>query len=288
MGINATVTPNPYLSDSMTRANSTDFNFNANAYILNRKPDFLVYIHTISDRNYEVYRPPILKRFTIIGKNPKDKYAKCASFPHPMNVPDASVDSSEIGLKQMDARRFVMDIINPDNLGFDQDAVISNVTSIGNNLGEKGVFWSLNEIPTDAEIAAAKARMEKYYRKLVERANTVHSSSPKDLADTLTPEHLSAAEYLEENFGMQFAWHAKMTRLENCDLCGEKTKSGVAFHRMEDGGICVRDWERAVKAGARTRADAYEATGDEKFSPRAPKTTAPAVPKAVVPMEEEL
>jgi len=52
---------------------------------------------------------------------------------------------------------------------------------------------------------------------------------------------------------------------------------------MEDGGICVRDWDRAVKAGARTRADAYDATGDEKFAPRVPKA---AAPKSTIPTEE--
>ncbi len=292
MGANSTVTPRGDLSTAMTRSHNNDFNFNANEYLLSRKQDYWVYIFSISERSYEIYRPPIIRQMLLIGKAPKAEYALCARFPHPMNVPDASVDSSEIGIKQMDARRFCMDVCNPDNLGFDQNAVIAAPTSIGNNLSAKGVFWitepectfaeddvdHLKPIPSAKHIADAKKRMEVYYRSLVEKANTVHSSKPADLADLLTPEHLAAAEYLEENFGMQFAWHQRMARLENCDLCGEKTKAGVAFHRMEDGGICVRDWDRAVKAGARTRADAYDATGDEKFAPRVPKAPVAATP----------
>ena len=292
MGVNATVTPNPQLSASMSRSHNTDFNFNANEYLLSREQDYWVYLFSISERSYEIYRPPIIKQMLLVGKAPKAYYALCARFPHPMNVPDASVDSSEIGIKQMDTRRVCMDICNPDNLGFDQNSVIANPTSIGNNLSDKGVFWAVEKectfapedtkrvrpIPPAKLLEDAKKRMEAYYRKLVDKANTVHSSSPKVLPDLLTPEHLAAAEYLEENFGMQFAWHQRMARLENCDLCGEKTKKGVAFHRMEDGGICVRDWDRAVKAGARSRADAYDATGDEKFAPRQPQ--APAAPKA--------
>jgi hypothetical protein len=218
-----------------------------------------------------------------------------------MNIPDASVDSSEIGIKQMDARRFCMDVCNPDNLGLDQNAVIATPTGIGNNLSAKGVFWATEKectfdpsdtkkerpTPPTKHLEDAKNRMEVYYRTLVEKANTVHSSSPKDLPDMMTPEHLAAAEYLEENFGMQFAWHQKMSRLENCDLCGEKTKAGVAFHRMEDGGICVRDWTRAVKAGARTRAQAYEATDDEQFAPKVRPQAAQA-PVAPVDVDEEL
>ena len=292
MGINATVTPNMQLSAAMTRSHNVDFNFNANDYLLGRKPDYWVYLFSISERSYEIYRPPLIQKMLLVGKAPKAEFALCARFPHPLNIPDASVDSSEISIKQMDARKFCMDIVNPDNYSsLDQNTVIANPTSIGNNLSAKGVFWATeaectfdptdekreHPIPAPKLLADAKKRMEDYYRKLVDKANTVHAASPKDLPDTLTPEHLAAAEYLEENFGQQFAWHQRMARLENCDLCGEKTKKGVAFHRMEDGGICVRDWDRAVRAGARTRADAYDATGDEKFAPRQPK--APVAPK---------
>ena len=302
MGINATILPNQRMSEAMTRSHNTDFNFNANEYLLSRSQEYWVYLFSISERSYEIYRPPIIRHMLLIGKSPKARYTLCARFPHPMNVPDASVDSSEISIKQMDARRFCMDVCNPDNLGLDQNAVISQVTSIGNNLSAKGVFWvtekdctfdesdkdRLRPIPPEKALEDAKKRMEVYYRTLVEKANTVHSSSPKDLPDTLTPEHLAAAEYLEENFGMQFAWHQRMARLENCDRCGEKSKAGVAFHRMEDGGICVKDWDRAVKAGARSRADAYDATGEEKFAPRVPKyTEAPVVRKDRMPEEDE-
>lgn len=289
--INSTVTSsyNPRLSESMNKANNIDFNFNANDYLLSRLPDYWVYLFSISERSYEVYRPPYLRRALLVGKSPSAKYALCARFPHPMNVPDASVDSSELNIKQMDTRRFCMDICNPDNLGFDQNTVIANPTSIGNNLSAKGVFWATEQqctfdpadtkkehpVPSDKLLEDAKKRMEAYYRTLVNKANEVHTSTPQELVNTLTPEHIAAAEYLEENFGMQFAWHQKMVRLENCDLCGEKTKKGVAFHRMEDGGICVRDWERAVKAGARSRAQAYDATGDEKWAPKAKTTIIP-------------
>jgi hypothetical protein len=259
----------------MSQANNGSFNFNANEYLFSRPAEFQVYIFSISERSYEVFRPPYFKKLVLIGKKNKDQYVKCASLPHPLNVPDCNVDSSEISTKPMDARRVAMDIINPDNLGFDQDAVISNPTSIGNNLGEKGVFWSLNEIPTDEELARAKHRMETYYKTLTDKANTVHASDPGKLPDLLTPEYLAAAAYNEENFGMSFAWHAKQVRLEVCDICGERAKAGVAFHRTDDGGVCVRDWARAVKAGARTRAQAYEATDDEVFAPKVRKAVEP-------------
>ena len=91
MGINATVTPNPQLSSAMTRSHNTDFNFNANEYLLSREQDYWVYIFSISERSYDIYRPPVIKQMLLVGKAPKAKYALCARFPHPMNVPDANV-----------------------------------------------------------------------------------------------------------------------------------------------------------------------------------------------------
>lgn len=258
------------LSESMTRANNMEFNFNGQHYLMNRKPDYFVYLHSVSEQSFEVSRPPLIRKMTLVGKAHGQKSTKCASFPQPLLTPLGNVDSNELSIIPMDARRFCMDIVNPDNLGLDQNAVIKGVTSIGNDLGKKGVFWSLNEEPTDEEIKQAVKRMETYYKELVEKANTVQASSPKDLPDTLTPEHHAAADYLADHFGMTFQWHAKMSRLEECELCGERIKAGIAFHRLEDGGICVRSWERAVKAGARTRQQAYDATGDEKWLPKQP------------------
>jgi len=63
--------------------------------------------------------------------------------------------------------------------------------------------------------------MERYYNKLVEKANTVQASKPADLPDTLTPEHHIAADYLTRNFGNQFQWHQTLSRLEDCELAHE-------------------------------------------------------------------
>jgi hypothetical protein len=45
---------------------------------------------------------------------------------------------------------------------------------------------------------------------------------------------------------------------------------------MDGGGLCVGDWDAAIKAGVRSRAQAYEATEDDKYAPKVPK--APAAP----------
>jgi hypothetical protein len=80
----------------------------------------------------------------------------------------------------------------------------------------------------------------------------------------VTPELHAAAEYFAENY----SWHSKQIKADYCAQCGEKIRAGAAFHRTEDGGMCVLDWDRAIKAGVRTRAQAYEATEDEKYAPK--------------------
>lgn len=273
------------LSAGMGRANNIDFQFTTQNYLYNREPEFYVYLYNVSEHSYEFSRPPLIRKATLQGRKSgvNEKYVLAARLPQPLLVPKGNVDSNEIDVVPQDSRRFAMDIINPDNLGLDQDAVIQNPTSIGNNLGAKGVFWSLNgpgatankeylkrrynievaEEPTQKEVESAVRRMENYYRYLLNQAKTVEASSPKDLPDTITPEHHVAAEY----YGEEYSWHGKRARTDFCPNCGERIKAGAAFHKTEEGTLCILNWEKAVKSGVRTRAQAFEATDDPKFAP---------------------
>jgi hypothetical protein len=174
-----------------------------------------------------------------------------------------------------------MDIINPDNLGINQDAVIDKVTGQGNDLGQKGVFWSLNgpgaskygnlEAPTEAEIQGAYKRMEARYKFLLDQARAVETSNPAKLQETLSPEHYTAADY----FHVETNWHKKAVHKESCIRCGSPAATGAPFHTMEGGGICVGDWDAAIKSGVRSRAQAFEATELEKYAPRVKKVAPP-------------
>jgi hypothetical protein len=275
------------ISNAMQRANNIDFEFLAAGYMLNRAPDYYVFLYNVSEQSFDVSRPPLIRKFKIEGKSAGFKYKLCARFPQPLLVPKGNVDSNEIDIIPQDTRRFAMDIINPDNLGLDQDAVIKpeDVFAIGNNLGVKGVFWSLNgpgaskygqqEEPTPAEIERATVRLEKFYRTCLEKADAVAASAPGELGLFLGPEHHLACDY----FGEDRQWHGKKTRTDFCPNCGERIKAGAKFHKTEEGTLCILDWSGAVKAGVRTKAQAYEATEDIQFAPKqpeAPPTPAPA------------
>jgi hypothetical protein len=157
-----------------------------------------------------------------------------------------------------------MDIINPDNLTMDQDAVVTSGFSVGQNLGKLGVFWSTSNPPTEAEIAAATRRMEKHYRELLADARAVETSNPSALPTVLTPTLHAAADYFHETSN----WHKKEVHLDSCPRCGMPARVGAPFHAIEGGGLCVGDWDAAIKAGVRSRAQAYEATDDSKYAPK--------------------
>lgn len=263
--VNAAVKARPDLSMAENQAHNFDFSFNVNEYLLSRKPEYFVYLFNISETSYEVSRPPIAKLIRIPGRKAGQEYSLAGRFPQPMWIPEGSVDSSALKVEGQDARRFAMDIVNPENLGLDQDAHINPRDSLsqGANLGAKGVFWSLNEVPTKEELASAKRRMEAYYQQILTRAEAHAVSSPGTLSDYLTPEHHAAADY----FGQEYTWHSKRSKPMDCPNCGTRIKEGVAYH-IVDGDMCILDWARTVKAGKRTRAQAFEATGDSQFAPK--------------------
>jgi hypothetical protein len=286
------------LSAGMNRANNVDFQLDTMNFLFNREPQYNVYLYNVSESSFEVSRPPLLRKLVIAGR-PKDaskRYNLVTTLPQPLLVPKGNVDSNEIDIIPQDTRRFAMDIINPDNLGLDQDAVLDPkmVFSQGSNLGAKGVFWSLNgpgsskyghkEEPTDDEINRAISRMEKEYKRLLEAARSVEVSNPGSLSQFLGPEHHAAADY----FGEEYTWHGKKTRTDFCPNCGDRIKAGAAFHKTDEGGLCIIDWQKAVKAGVRTREQAFDATGDETFAPRTPSApVAPQAPIRTVPTESK-
>ena len=252
------------LSAAMTRANNVDWNFSTADYMLSRPADFHVYIYNIAKLEYKVSRLPLIKELIIPARKENEKYAVVTSLPSPFKFPKGNIDSNDIDIVVIDGRRMAMDLINPDNLTLDQDAVITGSFSVGQNLGKLGVFWSVNNPPTEADLAAATRRMEKYYRELLSDARAVETSNPQALPSVLTPTLHAAADYFHE----QTNWHKKEIHKENCPRCGMPANVGAPFHALEGGGLCVGNWDAAIKAGVRSRAQAFEATDDPKYAPR--------------------
>jgi len=239
-------------------------------------PEYHVYIFNVSQRSFAKVGPwantsipgvvdddPVLP-----GMKANEKYHFVASYPQPMLMPKLSDQSSEMDAVRVDARRYVMDIINPDNATLNMDTVVpaEHRLSINNDLSIKGVFYSLNNPPTQHEVRSAIDRMEKYYRALLEKARTLELTDKAKLSEELAsnPDFAYAAEY----FGVEMSWNKRQSRPEQCANCGESKPFGAKFHvNKELGFVCVEPtaegWKAACMAGVKRREDVPPGLGLE-------------------------
>lgn len=244
-----------------------------------RKPDYWVYVYTVSDRAFDVSRPALNISKLKIGKSPesmqdKQSYALVWKVPSPYPLPYSDQVSGEIKLNTVHAERIAMDICNPNQKSTDMDAYIApeSVIGAGDDLIAKGLFFvherdctfakddteRKNPIPPKEAVHKAVARKEKYYNDLLDRAKGLEYSNQRMLDDFIASEpdvHL-ACEY----FGVETKFHQVRTQKAvpvECPVCGSDMKRGAAFHPLPGSklGVCVNDWARAIEAGVVSEED---------------------------------
>lgn len=227
---------------------------------LTRKPEYFVYIYSVVDPRPDAYHltrncPPLIRNLRIAELKPGEKFALVTTLPHPVNQPDVDTQDQRINHAH-NAQRVAQDIVNPENVTMNQDAALAPEKTFteGNDFGKLGVFWSLNNPPSEEEVAKAIKRKEAFYRKRLDQARALEASDPKSLYAYLTPTDHVAADY----FGEEFSWHKVSRRPESCPNCGESVKANAAYHRNVDGVICVIDWKRTVEAGVKKMKDVPE------------------------------
>jgi hypothetical protein len=160
-----------------------------------------VYIYNVSTMAHDV-SGTFIKNGKIPACPVGKEYQLYTSIPEIVRVPKNCPTNDEIVFFIEDGKRIAMDLINPDNLGLDQDATDIPCTSLGRNLGERGVFWSMNNPPLEAEVTAAQCRMVMHYVRLLEMIDTLELLSGTDRAarlrfeESITPEAHAAVKYL--------------------------------------------------------------------------------------------
>src|ERR1700692_894163 len=136
-----------------------------------RKPEYVVYLHTISRRSH--MQPNGIYRNIAIPACPKDKRSHCfMQIQHPVQMPHLNPDdvNGAPALKLENAKRVALGICNPDYAGMDlsiQDKELNPESTLSSgecNLNRQGIFASMNEVPTEDELRRAEARREAYYR----------------------------------------------------------------------------------------------------------------------------
>lgn len=254
-------------------------------YQANFIPEYLIYIFNISARTFvdsagrgiigriKLLAPGVVegsptdvtvsedgkKSFNVIAGRADQPYSYVTSFPHPMPIPKFNDVSGEIETKKTDGRRFVVDMISPDNLTLTLDAVVppENVYSQGNDYAPKGIFFSFHNPPLKDDLEKAYRRMEHYYKDLNERAATLEMTDKIGLQAAIqsNPDHVYAANY----YGKEFAWARTAVRPVTCSNCGEQKPSGRPFHMTSYSALCVEQtpdaWRAVVNSGVRKYSD---------------------------------
>lgn len=218
---------------------------------LSRKPDYYIYVFTVSKRKFLIRQPTLFPRLEVPACGPNERYKLVIAIPHPLQQQDVTDGGAgQLISRGYHAEDVAMSLCNPNNLTRDQEATppAGTVLGIGNNLTVQGVFWTPNETPTEKELVAAELRREKYYRSLLNKARALENSNPKALEGELNIDYRMAADY----FGEETSWHKKHIHQEACPNCGESIKPGVAFHKNKElEMICVIDPIRAAAAGVK-------------------------------------
>lgn len=107
-----------------------------------------------------------------------------------------------------------------------------------------------NPMPSDAEIAAANARLTKMALLWFEEGQRLDKEGNRK---AIGPTHRWAAAHCNQKVD----WAAKSIPMENCPVCQEPVKPGTIKHTCQ----AILDWEGALKHGLVTRQQYDDATG---------------------------
>lgn len=123
------------------------------------------------------------------------------------------------------------------------------------DLHDHGVFVCAGARPTADEIAAATARRDAYYHRLISDGDTMwaRGHSFREISDM----HRRAAIAL----GVEREWAYVPTRTSECPACGEKIKQGVAVCKHCHA---ILDSEKAAKHGLGANAPAASSPKNDK------------------------
>ena len=165
-----------------------------------------VWIYNIAHQGY-VLDNSMVRTLKVPACTEDAEYAVVTSIPAVYIYPKDNVDSNEVDYVIFDGRRVAMDLIDPANMGIDQDSdwTWARTLSSGCNFSMKGVFFSTHNPPLKKELKSAHKRLKKYYTDLMDKANVlVRMSYVVSAAQKLgvAPAEIAAAQqYVQDSLG---------------------------------------------------------------------------------------
>lgn len=195
-------------------------------------PDYRVYIYNLGPMLHEVPKGSA-GTFRIPALEPGQEISEPLVLPSVWR--DTYFIEQEMKTHSVSGEFMAIDIVHPVTAGYGAG---KSWWSFGANLDDLGVFWTRNHPPLEAEVAAARAKMETTYRKLLQMAASIEASGR---IDEITPLMRIAAHY----FGEDRPWNRIYKKTLECPGCGEAAKPGIIRHPCG----YVFDPDRAFLAG---------------------------------------
>jgi hypothetical protein len=116
------------------------------------------------------------------------------------------------------------------------------------DLRRYGAFLCAGDAPLEDELRDAVARRDAFYREQVEQADALYARAP-NRPELISDVQRRAARHL----GLDRPWLVKIAPMQECQVCGEAVKAGVAICRHCGA---VLDESKAARYGLPTRAAA--------------------------------
>lgn len=214
-----------------------------------------IFIYSVAKRGFQVNH--CYYKGELRGCKPDERYVACYSVPDPPQ--QISVDAERGGKRiEVEPRdeagwRVAIDILNPNNPSTDPYAKMGAkaaayyATGQGVDLIKYGLFPSLNNPPTEAELLRAEKSRNESYDALVTDAFQERESNPQGFRAWLR-DHPDIYVAMEMT-GVEADWIKKSEIKMSCPNCGDSVKQGIAFHKSSAGVLCIIDRKRAGEAG---------------------------------------
>jgi len=107
-----------------------------------RKPQYYVYVHTVSQENMTIDRPPFARNLKFTGVDTKGETKIVCRFPDVYENRFLDPFTGQINVVKEDGRRIAMNVVCSANVSLDQDLVLTDDAASMNGINylERGLF----------------------------------------------------------------------------------------------------------------------------------------------------
>lgn len=242
------------------RSDNPRYQFVGNANMV-RPVQYYVYIFNVSDHEIRIERPwcnfnpADMSRALVIPACPKgQRVSKPYRIADVVQMPLRNDVTRTVTTIGQTGEFLAQDAINPEDPSGSwrtvRPVMPGQSFNEGVNMYRWGLFWTLNETPTDEEVNTARKRLEDNYNALITEAKNLWAMGEKGRSQ-IGNTHRRAASY----FGLEFEWNVLYRTQKECPGCGERISDSAVICKCG----ATFDWQKAMDLGLRTMDQAVAA-----------------------------